>query len=235
MKKLLRAPFKHAGRAMKGIKGNLYAFIFYFLIAFFLVFTLFGVIGLLPRDIQEQVQPKPLIISGTEVESEDLSKKEEPALQYTKGVLKETPLRIVIPRVGVNAAISNPQSSSNLVLDQALKDGAVRYPESGLLGEDKNVFLFGHSSYSKTLGLSYKTFNGLERMVEGDEIRVDGAELSHIYRVIRVSFLKDSEAYIDLSQTVRMLTLSTCDTIGKREDRVVVQAVFVKTVPLGQN
>ena len=230
-------PVSHAGRK---IWAHFFEFLVCMIAIFFLATTFFGVVGLLPKDIQEEVQPKPLLAIKSLTEADKLgasqagSQSQEPAVQYLKGQVKETPLRIVIPKINVDASVSNPESTSSIVLDRALMSGAVRSPTSGLLGEDENVFLFGHSAYSKTLvNPAYRTFNGLDKLSVGDEIRVDGTENSHVYRIVRVSFLKDSEAYIDLSQHIRMLTLSTCNAFGVKEDRIVVQAEFVKTAALG--
>lgn len=187
---------------------------------FFFLFTAVGVFGWLPSDVQKWFD------GG----SATASKQQEPAIQYENGQIKEVPTRVLIPKVGIDVSVSNPQSATIAALDEALKKGAVRYPGSGLLNETANVFLFGHSAYSKTLqGAFYRTFNGVEKLQVGDEIRVEGAQSFSLYRVVRISFLKDSEAVIDLDEPIRMLTLSTCNAFGKKEDRVVVQAAFVRS------
>lgn len=222
---------------------------------FFGLGSILGIFGLLPHDIQEAVQPNPIALSslffpkndtaistttlgqlstlsGSSVQSVS-STKEEPAVQYDRGMVKETPQRISIPKLGMSVVVKNPTSTNVAVLDSALMEGAVRYPTSGLLGESKNVFLFGHSAYSRVIkNRAYHTFDGVEKLAEGDEVYVDGLDERYVYKVVRVSFLKDADAYIDLESDVRMLTLSTCNAFGAKDDRVVVQARFIKKMAL---
>ena len=207
--------------------------------------SILGIFGLLPHDIQQAVQPNPIRLSDLFTSSASTTlrasqvvettpvKKEEPAVQYDRGVVKETPLHVSIPKIGVNVAVKNPTSTNVAILDSALMEGAVRYPTSGLLGESKNVFLFGHSAYSRVIkNRAYHTFDGVEKLAEGDEVYVDSLDARYVYKVVRVSFLKDSEAYIDLESDVRMLTLATCNAFGAKDDRVVVQARFIKKMAI---
>ncbi len=220
-------------------------------VCFFFIFgSVLAIFGLLPHDIQQAIQPNPISFSSlfsstTPTVSSNASgdaspgvsvaaaKSEEPAVQYERGVVKETPLRVSVPKIGIDVMVKNPTSTNAAVLNEALMEGAVRYPGSGLLGESKNVFLFGHSAYSHVIkNRAYHTFDGLEKLQAEDEIYVEGNSARYVYKVVRVSFLKDSDAYIDLETNVRMLTLSTCNAFGAKDDRVVVQARFVKQLPL---
>lgn len=226
--------------------GKHYLAISVAILFFFMLGSVLGVFGLLPHDIQQAVQPNPISISSlfssstsptmnlpSAAEAVPATKAEEPAVQYERGVVKETPLHISIPKIGVSVAVKNPTSTNAAVLDAALMEGAVRYPTSGLLGESKNVFLFGHSAYSRVIkNRAYHTFDGVEKLVEGDEVYVDSLDARYVYKVVRVSFLKDVDAYIDLESDVRMLTLSTCNAVGAKDDRVVVQSRFIKKMPI---
>ncbi len=227
--------------------GKHYLAISVAVLLFFGFGSILGIFGLLPHDIQQSVQPNPIALFGsfsngteggaveasTTPTSSTPSTKEEPAVQYDRGVVKETPRHVSIPKIGVSVAVKNPISTNVAVLDAALMEGAVRYPTSGLLGESKNVFLFGHSAYSRVIkNRAYHTFDGVEKLVEGDEVYVDSVDARYVYKVVRVSFLKDSEAYIDLESDVRMLTLATCNAFGTKDDRVVVQARFIKKMAL---
>jgi sortase (surface protein transpeptidase) len=51
----------------------------------------------------------------------------------------------------------------------------------------------------------------------------------HVYRyaVTTVRRAKADEVFVDLSETETMLTISTCNTFGAKEDRFVVEARFV--------
>lgn len=146
-------------------------------------------------------------------------------------VKSEDPMKIEIPTINLSATIANPTTTDVDVLDQHLLKGAVRYPTSARLGETGNVVLFGHSSYLPIVGnQAYKTFNGIQKLVAGDEIVVYSADAAYTYRVRSVT--KESaasDAGIPLSVTGRVLTLSTCDSFGKKTDRFVVVADFVES------
>src|SRR5262245_30309411 len=74
----------------------------------------------------------------------------------------ELPVRVEIPATGLPANVSNPNTTSVAALDQALLSGAVRYPGSGVPGEEGNVLMFGHSSYLPVVqNRSYKAFNDI--------------------------------------------------------------------------
>jgi LPXTG-site transpeptidase (sortase) family protein len=143
------------------------------------------------------------------------------------------PLHITIDAIGVDAPVLNPESPDTETLDAALLAGAVHYPGSADLEENGNVFLFGHSSYlPKVINPAFRAFNGLQHLAEGDIIRVRSRSDEYIYRVTSVKLVDASEAWVDLSRTGRKLTLSTCDSFGKKQDRFVVEAEFVGSYEL---
>ena len=75
----------------------------------------------------------------------------------------ELPVRIEIPSIGVRANVSNPNTTGVAALDAELTKGAVRYPGSGVPGEEGNVLIFGHSSYLPVVqNQAYKAFNGIQ-------------------------------------------------------------------------
>ena len=139
------------------------------------------------------------------------------------------PTHISIPSIGVDTNISNPTTNDTDSFDKALLKGAVRYPGSALLGENANVFLFGHSTSFKVVrNQAYKAFNNIGKLKEGDEIYVSSEEREYIYRVISVSEMRESEAIVGFGTGTKMLTLSTCNVLGEKEDRFIVRAEFVK-------
>jgi sortase (surface protein transpeptidase) len=144
----------------------------------------------------------------------------------------DEPRRVIISKIGVDQSISNPKSTEVKVLDDALLGGAVRYPESGLLGENKNIFLFGHSTGFRTVqNPAFKAFNRLGDLLPNDEIVVMSDSEAHIYRVVSSSLQRADETEIRFSPK-RTLTLATCNTFGRKEDRFVVQAEFVRSYKL---
>ena len=142
----------------------------------------------------------------------------------------ELPVRIVINSVGINTLVQNPESAELSVLDAALSRGAVRYPLSGELGGDKNIFLFGHSSFlPQVRNPAYQAFNKLEKVKLGETIEVRSVSRTYTYRVISVAKAEAQALSIDLEHPTGLLFLSTCNSFGDKDERFVVTAQFVKS------
>ncbi len=142
----------------------------------------------------------------------------------------ETPVNVEIPAIGIAATVTNPESTEIAALDRELLKGAVRYPTSAKLGEVGNVVLFGHSSYLPLVNnQAYKTFNGIQKLKEGDTIRVSSDSTVYVYKVRTVMHESTTNAAIPLVVSGRVLTLSTCDSFGAVTDRYVVTADFVES------
>jgi LPXTG-site transpeptidase (sortase) family protein len=180
-------------------------FLVWFVIIF--LFTLFMLAGL-----------------GLVPESVDPNRKED-----TSSVVSVSqPVRIVIPRVKIDSVIESPSSTNTQVLDEALTRGVVHYPGSGLLNEEANVFLFGHSSFLPVvINKNYQVFNGLRLLRAGDEIFVQSDTREYVYRVSSVTLSDAEEVRVDFEEGVRRLTLSTCNSFGAKDERYVVEAEFV--------
>ncbi len=137
-----------------------------------------------------------------------------------------TPDRIVINKVGINTKVEKPSSRDVNVLDQYLTRGAVYYPGSGSI-EKGNIFIFGHSSNLAVVrNQSYKTFNGIEKLKQGDEIIAVAGEAEYVYKVNSVRLLDANETQINFDNTKRLLTLTTCNTFGAKQERWVVESEF---------
>lgn len=142
----------------------------------------------------------------------------------------ENPTHIAIPAIGLTASIQNPSTTNIPALDALLLSGAVRYPTSAKLGEQGNVVLFGHSSYLPIVNNeAYKTFNGIQKLVAGNTITVTSLGTVYTYAVRSVAKESATSAAIPLSVSGRVLTLSTCDSFGKKSDRFIVTADFVES------
>lgn len=139
------------------------------------------------------------------------------------------PERIVIHGVGIDLPVSNPQTTDVAALDEALLTSVVRYPLSAELNQEGNVFIFGHSSHLPVVkNQMFKAFNEIEKLKQGDTVKLLGQGQSHIYRVTSVKQVDANDALIDLSpEKGKRLTLSTCDSFGGKSSRWVVEAVFV--------
>ncbi|XKT75470.1 MAG: sortase [Patescibacteria group bacterium UBA2103] len=143
-------------------------------------------------------------------------------------VVPEKPLRVSIPSLDIDVRVNNPYKSDIKTLDAALYDGVVRYPGSGMLGENGNVVIFGHSSYLPVVKNEYfKAFNGVQKLSTGDVIEVYGLDTVYRYEVASVYEADATDTRIALSKDSKKLTLSTCNSFGDLNDRYVVEAYFV--------
>lgn len=141
--------------------------------------------------------------------------------------LQEKPVRVHAENVGLDVAVNNPISTEVAVLDDYLTRGAVRYPGSGTLGNG-NLFIFGHSTSFKVVhNPAYQAFNGLKYLQPGDFVYVDSFDNTYTYVVSSVHLVDSREAFVDFSANKNELTLSTCNTFGKKEERYVVKAQYV--------
>lgn len=137
--------------------------------------------------------------------------------------------RIKINSVGIDAVVYHPQTREISVLDQFLTKGAVYYPGSGS-PSDGNVFIFGHSTnWPVVRNQAYKTFNNLEDTKIGDLIELISADgKTYKYEVINVKTVDDNEAFVNFDTSNPMLTISTCNTFGQKQERNVVEAKLIE-------
>lgn len=208
------------------IVSSWYEFLFVGVIAFFITFTSLGLLDMLPSSFQ--------IAAAGGVDSY-IQKKAIPAgqLEEMSGVLGEIPLRVIVPKIGVDAPILNPEVDTLEVLDAALLKGAVHYPGSGNIAEQKPMFLFGHStSRLQPRSEVYKTFNRMAELRPGDEIQIEGVNKVAVYKVVFSGIYRDQDVLVDLTGKGSDLIMSTCNTFGKKEERIVVRAVLKEIIPL---
>lgn len=145
----------------------------------------------------------------------------------------ELPTKMEIPAIGLSESVSNPQTTDVAKLDNALLFGPVRYPTSSNLGEAGNVIIFGHSSYLPVVqNKEFKAFNGIQKLKAGDLITVTGENHVYTYAVETVEKKNATEDAIPLIVEGSKLTLSTCDSFGKKSDRFIVTATLVSTKAL---
>lgn len=137
------------------------------------------------------------------------------------------PIKVVIDSVGINVLVSRPQSKDVSVLDNALLKGAVYYPGSGVI-ESGNMFIFAHSTgLSVVRNQAFKAFSNLKNVKSGDKILIIGDDgVTYRYIADSISLVDENEALVQFDTSTRMLTLSTCNTFGKKQERHVVKAHF---------
>lgn len=151
---------------------------------------------------------------------------EQPAVSDSSAI--EQPVRVVAKSIGLDATVVNPATTSVSVLDDALEDGAVRYPTSALLGQEGTVLLFGHSSYLPIVYHQYyKTFNGIQNLKAGQTVSVYSQGTEYRYSVVDVHLANADQDVIQLPQSGKHLILVTCDSFATKSTRYVVTADFV--------
>ena len=158
------------------LKKSQAKFIFYFIITFVVLFALLYSIGLIP----ESIKPNQGDSLRTLWDKAQPKTADQPADQ--NAVAAENPTRIVIDKIGVDVSISNPNTTNVTTLDEYLKQGAVRYPGSGLLGSG-NMFIFAHSAEAYVIlhNMNLKAFNKLEDLKERVEQHLSYLPSSHFH------------------------------------------------------
>ena len=152
----------------------------------------------------------------------------EPVKESAGNRIGELPLSIKIPAIGVDSQIYNPATTSIEILNNYLLKGAVRYPGSGLLGGNGNIFIFGHSTGIKIVNnQAFKTFNGLRNLKIGDLINVYSEKYEYVYKVSSINMVSADKELVEFNTNSKMLTLSTCSHFGEKSNRDVVESEFV--------
>ena len=145
----------------------------------------------------------------------------------------EKPESIYISALDKEIKVLNPVSRDVADLDESLLSGAVRHPDSALFGQDGNVFILGHSSYLPQIyNKNFQVFNGIQDLEWGDTIEVTTDTKVYVYRVDKVyKATADDATVIPIAGDDRRLTLATCNSFGKVEDRFIVEAVEISERP----
>lgn len=213
--------------------GGVFLFIVIFAWVFVLSLTVLNVVGAVPyyidgtpsREVAEAAAKRDQAQQDVEVDPVT----EAPIL---------LPVRLEIPVAGTNVPISNPNTTDVAELDKELLTAVVRYPGSGTLGIDGNIFIFGHSTGYRTVNNQmFKAFNALKTLEEGNVIKLVSGNTEYIYTVTTVEHKDASEVTVDFTVEpgVQKLTLSTCDSFGAKSERYIVTALFLGSYPTAVN
>lgn len=144
-----------------------------------------------------------------------------------QGDARELPTRVVISDIGVDWRVLNPTETDLDTLNAAVDEAPMRWPTSGLLGQDGTVALFGHSSHLPIVhNQAFKAFNGIEKLKKGQVISVYSATTEYRYKVVGVRVASADEDVVELPADGKYLALVTCDNFGSKSDRYVVTADF---------
>lgn len=169
----------------------------------------------------------------SEVESTETTDTNELPALTAEDAHAPLPLRIVFDTLDREVKVLNPTEHSVEALDTALLSGVVRHPDSADFSAPGTIFLFGHSSYLPNVqNKNFQAFNGIQKLVWGDTIRLYSADTEYVYQVDRVYEASATNAEVKIEKGVAKLTLVTCDSFGAKTDRFVVEATLVRSLPL---
>ncbi len=151
----------------------------------------------------------------------------------TNTAIEPLPIRLVIDALDRDVTVLNPAGRTVEALDAALLEGVVRHPDSADFEHTGTIFLFGHSSYLPNVkNKNFQAFNGVQKLVWGDTIKLYSKDTEYVYQVDRVYEVSAENAEVKLEQGIEKLTLVTCDTFGAKSDRFVVEATLVAKKPI---
>ncbi|MEZ5332709.1 MAG: class D sortase [Thermoanaerobaculia bacterium] len=122
--------------------------------------------------------------------------------------------RLEIPRLSVDVVALEG------VDPETLDRGVGHFPGSALPGADGNASFAGHRD---------SFFRALQRVAEGDEVRLETPSGEHVYRVTGTRVVGPDEVDVVAPLPGRQLTLVTCypfDWIGPAPRRFVVRAAL---------
>lgn len=199
-----------------------------FFVVFFIIFSL-SYLVLLALDFypepksEETKAPEAAVIVTTPVTE---------AKQLPAGVLEvpTQPTSLYIKKLNRTVKVLNPESRTVADLDSALLSGAVRHPDSALMGQKGNVLLLGHSSYLPTvINKNFQAFNGIQNLEWGDTIELRTTDKVVVYQVEKVYRAKAEAVTVPVTSDGALLTLATCNSFGAKDDRFIVEAKAVET------
>jgi len=200
-------------------------------VIFFLTLSAADSIGLVPCEFDDTC-PAP-------VNEYPLADNYEPIVsmptRIENSAISAPPKRIKIEAIGLDLPVQNPMTTDLAALDLILKNGPARHSLSGLLGDERNMIIFGHSSHLPIVhNKMYQAFNRVPDLQKGQAIEVDGEDgQTYVYSIISVE--KADASNFDenfLGSPEKKLIIVTCDTLTSKSSRYIVRADFVGTLSL---
>jgi len=201
---------------------NIVIFFFVWMGILTLTFGFFKLIGFIPETPKNVTEDTTATASTTPQNSNTT-----PIVEINTSV-ERYPELIIFDTLNRQVPILNPQDTSISTLDNALLSGVVRYPESADFQKTGTIFLLGHSSYLPVVhNKNFQAFNGVQDLKWGDTIRLRSADTEYVYTVDRVYEAKASDALVPIEYGTAKLTLATCNSLGTKDDRFIVEATLI--------
>lgn len=141
------------------------------------------------------------------------------------------PAEVIIPKINLEIPVDYGQTSTNEgVIEAALNNGVVHYPNTSLPGQNGNTSYFGHSSNNIFNPGKYKfAFVLLHTLVNGDTFYLTFKGKLYVYQVVDHKIVPPSDVGVlnDTEGHQATATLITCDPPGTSLNRLVVTGVQV--------
>lgn len=217
-------------RALERAYHKKWSFLGAFLVVFFLSFLVLAIFDIVPDPIKAKSADSAVALVS---QLQNPLSADVGSASVASATIGELPVKVSIPSINLSVSVTNPTTTNVEVLDQGLLTGAVRYPTSATLGKAGNVILFGHSSYLPVVNnQAYKTFDGIQKLAQGDRITVYSNDKAYVYSVDTVTKADANSASIPLTVSGSRLTLATCDSFGTKSSRFIVTASLVESYPI---
>lgn len=141
--------------------------------------------------------------------------------------------RIIIPKIGKNIPLIDIKQKKvdgidelNDIFMDELENGVIRYPGSGIPGENGNSFIFGHSSNFPWMEGDYNdVFALLDHVEFDDEVVVYYGQEKHTYKIRTKNVISPGDVSVlksDVNADRSQVTLMTCWPIGTTLNRLVL-------------
>lgn len=220
------------------LKIRLVPFTIAFFVTVFMTYLVLYIIDIYPEPVTEEASSAVAAdaeVNEPEVAVAAVTKTVAPAAPPAAPVVSPHPVSITFDALERTVPVLNPESPEYSVLDAALTEGVVRHPQSADLQDTGNMLILGHSSYlPNVLNKNFQAFNGMQKLAWGDIVRVTSADTEYVYRVDRVYESPASNIFVPVGDdNTAKLTLVTCNVLGAKEDRYILEATLIEKVALG--
>lgn len=137
------------------------------------------------------------------------------------------PFSIEIPKIAVNEkVIANVDAKDEEAYNKALEMGVAHGLNSAFPGQNKMIFIFGHSSnYEWNVGVYDEIFYQIKDLVSGDEVILHHGTKDYYYEMVEQVIKEKNETdYINNMAKDDVLILQTCYPPGTDWKRLYVVA-----------
>lgn len=129
---------------------------------------------------------------------------------------------LTIPKLDFHKQIIFPESSEPEAIDEALMGTVMHFPDSAFPGESGNVTLLAHSA-PITWGPSYRVFNEIDELEEGDTFTIQFNNKVYRYIILNRYLVSPGEHLPD-NENQKKAYLLTCWPPDSGYQRMVVEA-----------